>query len=199
MAERSGSARRRRRRPAGSSRVSDAQKLLQAVQRWLFNRADVWSSISPIMVERLEELRDRDQPVMFLPNWLHQSIADQIGSRPSKVGRSPARPVRLLYAGNIGAKQGLLKFCKNLGKTTVPFRFQIHGDGGAASEVREWVISSGDSRFSIGPVLDEAHSSEALHQTDFFVITEKPAKRCLLFPQQDRPRACLRNTDSGRL
>jgi colanic acid biosynthesis glycosyl transferase WcaI len=164
-----------------------AQKLLQAVQRWLFNRADLWSSISPIMVERLEQLRDRQQPVMFLPNWLHESIAEQIQAYPSKVGRAPNRPVRLLYAGNIGSKQGLLQFCKNLGMANTPFQFKIHGDGGAASEVREWLTSSRDSRFSLCPVLDEAAFVDALHETDFLVITEKPESGASFFPSKTVP------------
>jgi colanic acid biosynthesis glycosyl transferase WcaI len=175
---------------AAASRIiagKRAQKLLQAVQRWLFNRADLWSSISPIMVERLEQLRDRQQPVIFLPNWLHQSIADQIRAYPSKVGRTPKQPVRLLYAGNIGSKQGLLQFCQILGTTTAPFRFHIHGDGGAASEVRQWLTSSGDSRFSFCPVLEEAAFVDALHATDFLVITEKPDSGASFFPSKTVP------------
>jgi colanic acid biosynthesis glycosyl transferase WcaI len=164
-----------------------AQKLLQAVQRWLFNRADFWSSISPIMIERLEQLRDRQQPVMFLPNWLHQSIADQIKMRPPKLGRIPTQAVRLLYAGNIGAKQGLLQFCKILANSTAAFHFQIHGDGGAAAEVREWASRSCDSRFSIGPVLDEAAFVEALFESDLFVITEKPDSGASFFPSKTVP------------
>jgi colanic acid biosynthesis glycosyl transferase WcaI len=164
-----------------------SQKLFQAVQRWLFNQADLWSSISPIMVERLEQLRDRQQPVRFLPNWLHRSIAEQIQAYPSKVGRTPARPVRLLYAGNIGSKQGLLQFCKTLEMTTAPFQFRIHGDGGAASEVRDWLTSSGDSRFSFCPVLDEAAFVGALHETDFLVITEKPESGASFFPSKTVP------------
>jgi colanic acid biosynthesis glycosyl transferase WcaI len=164
-----------------------AQKLLQDVQRWLFNRADLWSSISPIMVERLEQLRDQQQPVMFLPNWLHESIAKQIQACPNKVGRAPRQPVRLLYAGNIGSKQGLLQFCKNLGMSNAPFHFQIYGDGGAAPEVREWLTSSGDSRFSLFPVLDEAAFVHALHQTDFLVITEKPKSGASFFPSKTVP------------
>jgi colanic acid biosynthesis glycosyl transferase WcaI len=175
---------------AAASRIvagERSQRLLQAVQRWLFNRADVWSSISPSMIERLEQLRDRHQPIMFLPNWLHQSIADHIRARPAKVGRLPGRPVRLLYAGNIGAKQGLLQFCKTLSSTTSPFEFQINGDGGAARELREWVASAADSRFSIGPILDEAAFVEALYQTDLFVITEKPASGASFFPSKIVP------------
>ena len=172
---------------SGIVSAGPAQKLLEKVQRWLFNRADVWSSISPVMVERLESLRDRDQLLLFLPNWLHQSMANLIGSRPSKVGRAPSRPVRLLYAGNIGAKQDLLKFCKNLARSTAAFQFQIHGDGGSATEVREWIINSQDRRFSIDTVLNESAFVDALLQTDFFVITEKAQSGASFFPSKTVP------------
>jgi colanic acid biosynthesis glycosyl transferase WcaI len=163
------------------------QKLLQGVQRWLFNRADLWSSISPIMVERLEQIRDRDQPVMFVPNWLHESIAAQIRRYPTKVGRGLSRPVRLLYAGNIGSKQGLLRFCQELAKADVPFRFQIHGDGGAAADLRDWLEHAADARFSLCPVLDEPAYARALDETDLLVITEKPASGASFFPSKTVP------------
>jgi colanic acid biosynthesis glycosyl transferase WcaI len=163
------------------------QELIQSVQRWLFNRADVWSSISPVMVERLEALRERGQPILFLPNWLHQSMAHHIQAQPSKVGRIPGQPVRLLYAGNIGAKQDLLGFCKQLAGTKTSFRFQIHGDGGAADDVRQWLTDSSDRRFSFGPVLNESEFARALYDTDFFVITEKPGGGASFFPSKTVP------------
>jgi len=146
---------------------------LSGVQKWLFNRADVWSSISPVMIERLKSLRARGQPVLYLPNWLNASMADAIAAFPPKLGRLPKEEVKLLYAGNIGTKQDLLRFCASLEESDAPFRFRIHGDGGLAAEVRQWVEARHDPRFTFGPFLDEAAFAEALHETDFFVITEK--------------------------
>ncbi len=162
-------------------------KVLAWVQKTLFNRADVWSSISPVMMERLAAIRRRQQPILFTPNWLHRSIAEEIHRLPSKVGRAPAEPIRLLYAGNIGTKQGLLDFCKALAGTPTPFAFQIHGDGGRAAEVRDWIGSSGDSRFSFAPILDEPGFVRALHDTDLFVITEKSGSGASFFPSKMAP------------
>src|SRR4051794_31598547 len=120
---------------SGMARGVWLPRLFDAVQRALFNSADVWRSISPVMIERLDDLRGRNQPILFIPDWLHPTIAEALQDLPSKVGRVPDRPVRLFYSGNIGAKQGLLDFCKVLQSRSSPFRFRIHGEGGAAGQV----------------------------------------------------------------
>ncbi len=171
----------------GITKGGPLPKLLAWVQKFLFNRADCWSSISPVMMDRLGMIRKGDQPILFMPNWLHLSIAEEIRRLPSKVGRAPAKPIRLLYAGNIGTKQGLLEFCQALAKSPAPFEFRIHGDGGLAPQVRSWVESSGDSRFHFAPILDEAGFVRVLHETDLFVITEKAGSGASFFPSKMAP------------
>jgi colanic acid biosynthesis glycosyl transferase WcaI len=161
--------------------------ILHGVQKALFNRADVWRSISPVMVERLEAIRSYGQPVHFIPDWLHPSLSAEIRRLPSNVGRPPGEPVRLLYSGNIGGKQGLLEFCKILHTSPAPFAFRIHGDGGSAAQVAEWVAGSGDSRFSFGPLVSEPGFVRALHDTDFFVITERAGSGASFFPSKTIP------------
>ena len=139
------------------------------------------------MVERLKELRTRDQPVLFIPDWIHPSIEGEIRRLPSKMGRPASRPVRLLYSGNIGAKQGLLEFCQALHASSFPFAFRMNGDGGMAAEVRDWVASAGDPRFSIGPLVDEPRFVRALHDADLFVVTEKPHRKASFFPSKIIP------------
>ena len=171
----------------GISRHRGLKTVLALVQKALFNRADLWSSISPIMIERLEGLRRREQPILFLPNWLHRSMDEEIRRLPRKVGRPPSRPVKLLYAGNIGTKQGLLDFCKVLQGSPAEFDFRIHGDGGMASEVRAWVAATGDRRFAFGPLFDEPGFVRAMHDADLFVITEKPDSGASFFPSKMAP------------
>ena len=162
-------------------------KVLTQVQRLLFNRADVWSTISPVMLERLQSLRGRGQPILFTPNWLHRSMAEEIGRLSSKVGRTPGNPVRLLYAGNIGTKQGLLELCKALQTSASAFAFRIHGDGSAAAEVRDWIATGNDPRFSYGPLLEEPNFVRALHEADLFVIPEKSGSGASFFPSKMAP------------
>lgn len=161
--------------------------VLNAVQKGLFNRADVWSSISPVMIDRLLPLRTGKQPVLYLPNWLNASLAAEIRALPDRTRRPPADPVNLLYAGNIGTKQDLLRFCQALHASAARFMFRIHGDGGHAESVREWVEHTGDTRFSFGPFLDEAAFAAALHATDFFVITERSGSGGSFIPSKMIP------------
>lgn len=148
-------------------------RAMEGVQRALFNAADVWSTISPVMAERLAPLRRRDQPVLYLPNWLHASLADALAALPPKAGRLPAHPVRLLYSGNIGTKQDLLRFCQTLQASDAPFAFRIQGSGSRAAEVRDWIAARGDTRFTFHDLTDEAGLARALHEADLFVVTER--------------------------
>lgn len=169
---------------SGMNRGKFLQAAGQVVQAFLFNRADVWSTIAPKMVERISSMRTRNQPVHFLPNFLNQSMELAIAGHPSKLGRPASSPVKLLYAGNIGKKQGLLEFCQRLHQPDVPFHFRIHGNGGEAQCIKEWVAETNDSRFEFGEFLDEPGFVAALHDTDFFVITEKPGVGASFIPSK---------------
>lgn len=161
--------------------------LLNAVQQGLFNRANVWSSISPVMIDRLIPLRRKKQPILFIPNWLNDSLGREIRALPNRAERPPATPVKLLYSGNIGAKQDLLHFCQALQASNADFQFRIHGDGGHAEFVREWVAKTSDARFVFGPLVSEAGFAEALHDTDFFVITERTGSGGSFIPSKMIP------------
>jgi colanic acid biosynthesis glycosyl transferase WcaI len=169
---------------SGISRYKLFNRVGGAVQSWLFNRADVWSTIAPAMVERLKDIRKKEQPIHYCPNFLNGSMAAIIDQSESKVGRLPEKSVRLLYAGNIGKKQGLLEFCQVLAKTDLDFHFQIHGNGGEAATVQSWLSEQGDPRFQFGEFLDEKGFVDALFHTNFFVITEKPGVGASFIPSK---------------
>lgn len=169
---------------SGISRGRFVKAAGQWVQQFLFNRADVWSTIAPKMVERISTMRRRNQPVLFLPNFLNRSMEETISRHPSKVGRPAATPVKLLYAGNIGKKQGLLEFCERLRDSDAQFRFRIHGNGGEAQSIRDWVDAARDVRFEFGEFLDEQGFVAALNDADFFVITEKPGVGASFIPSK---------------
>lgn len=174
-------------RAGGIVRSGRLLGILLGIQKALFNRADVWRSIAPAMIERLEGLRARGQPIRLIPDWLHPSVAESLRRLPSKRGRPAGRPVRLLYSGNIGAKQGLLDFCTALHASPAPFTLRIQGDGAAGAQVRDWVASCGDARFSMGPLVAEAEFARALHEADLFLVTEKPGGGASFFPSKMIP------------
>jgi colanic acid biosynthesis glycosyl transferase WcaI len=165
--------------PAEASRASGINRskafhyLGSFAQKYLFNRGEVWSSISPGMVTQLEAIKEEKTTVHLFPNWLTRSLYTHVRQLPRKVGRQPRKTVKLLYCGTIGKKQGLRKFCQAISSYDFDFHFRIHGEGGAAAEVRNWVKRSGDTRFEFSGLLPEADFVRAIHDADWFVISEK--------------------------
>ncbi len=157
----------------GINRSKLFHRLASIVQTVLFNRAEVWSTISPGMLEQLESIRGRGRQLQLCPNWLTGSLAEEVEKLPPKVGRLPRQPLRLMYSGTIGKKQGLLEFCRRLQQFDFDFQFRIRGDGGEARAVRDWIKAGGDQRFHFGPLLPQTDFVRWLHDTDLFVITEK--------------------------
>ena len=141
------------------------------VQDALFNEADVWSTISPTMIERLEHRRRRDQPILYLPNWLHESLGKHLDAAPKTQG--PGSPVRLLYSGNLGTKQNLLELCHILHRSDAPFAFRIQAEGSGAAALRKWAEETGDERFDVRGLSDEQELARALHEADFVAIPER--------------------------
>lgn len=144
------------------------------LQDALFNRADVWSTISPAMVGHLDVKRRRGQPLLYIPNWLHRSLGDHLARLPDKSGRAPSSPVRLLYSGNLGAKQNLLSLCRMLSESSAAFSFRIQAAGSAFDALRDWAAEANDHRFDVRDLSDEAGLARALHETDFAVVSERP-------------------------
>jgi colanic acid biosynthesis glycosyl transferase WcaI len=169
---------------SGISKSWLSRSLGQFAQSFLFNRANVWSTIAPKMIERLATLRRRNQPIHFVPNFLNGSMAEAIAGHAAKVGRAASRPVKLLYAGNIGKKQDLVKFCERLADAPLDFTFRIHGNGGEAGRVRDWVAQRNDPRFVFGEFLDERGFVAALFDADVFVITETPGVGASFIPSK---------------
>ena len=148
---------------SGIARGKGIIKALGGVQGLLFNRSDVWSSISPVMIARLETIRRHAQPLLYLPNWLDGGMSRAVAALPSKLGRPVGTPPRLLYSGNIGGKQDLVRFLGVLHESDVPFSFCVRGMGAGAEAVRQFISQANDSRFSFAPLLDEAGFAQALH------------------------------------
>jgi hypothetical protein len=169
---------------SGISKSSWFNRICDKVQSWLFNRAGVWSSIAPSMVRRLEAIRRHDQQIHYCPNFLNATMAHELTKHASKVDRPVAQRLKLLYAGNIGKKQGLIDFCKVLAATPIDFSFRIQGNGGEAEAIKRWVAHTGDARFRLGEFLDEKGFVAALFETDLFVITEKAGVGASFIPSK---------------
>ncbi len=158
---------------AGIVRTKAVGSLFQRVQAFLFNRAETWSTISPVMLERLAPSASRGQEIHYIPNWLHGSLARAIADAPPQASGDEDEPIRLLYSGNIGAKQDLLKFCRHLGSSDARFVFRIQGAGTGAEAVQRWISGTEDDRFQFHALASEASLAASFRKADLFVVTEK--------------------------
>src|SRR5690606_35128575 len=66
----------------------------------------------------------------------------------------------------------------------VPFHFRIHGNGGEAPHIKEWIAATDDNRFEFGEFLAEQGFVAGLYDADFFVITEKPGVGASFIPSK---------------
>ena len=171
-------------RAAGISHSKVFHYLGSMAQKFLFNRGEIWSSISPGMVTKLQSMRTQASAVHLLPNWLTRSLASQVQQLPRKVGRLPQRPIKLMYCGTIGKKQGLPRFCQALASCDLEFHFQIRGEGAEADAVAKWVEASNDARFEFGGLLPESDFVRAIHDADWFVISEKQGAEFSFLPSK---------------
>ncbi len=154
------------------------------IQKIVLNQGDVWSSISPEMVQQLETIKRADMPIHLCRNWLTGELHEQVLRLPGKVGRKPSQPVQLLYCGTIGRKQGLLQFCQRLSQCRGDFHLRIRGEGGEAESLRTWVETSGDHRFEFETLLSQADFVRAIHEADWFVIPQKSSVGSSFFPSK---------------
>jgi len=158
-------------------------RIFKAFEKFLYNRANSWSTISLQMAKGLSGRRSRGQPIFLQPNWLEPQLGVAVEQLRHGLQHEQQGKCRLLYVGNIGAKQNLLAFCKWLGQSDLRFEFRIFGHGNRANEVRSWITTRDDPRFIIGEsFLGDVEYAEQLGKTDLCIISEGSARGAAYFP-----------------
>lgn len=159
---------------------------LTKVEDQLLSSANLVTTIAPAMTKQLADVTG--PTIETFPNWLHTRAAEQLMVR-EPAHREPndrRRPVRLLYAGNIGRKQGLDKVVASLSASSASFDFEICGTGAGAPAI-DSVFPTGDERFRRRPFLDEPEFLERLQWCDVFVVPELPSDGPSFLPSKLLP------------
>jgi putative colanic acid biosynthesis glycosyltransferase WcaI len=108
--------------------------ILFKLEKRLFKKADIASTISQSMLKKLKEKTPAQQ--FYLPNWI-----DENEINPKTHTQHPflkSNKIKILYSGNIGDKQDwetFVKFCNAL--DTATYEIIIVGDGSK----KEWLES----------------------------------------------------------
>jgi len=116
------------------SRTKWIFSILFKLERWLFRKADVASTISQSMLIKLSEKTTSQQ--FYLPNWI-----DKNAINPNTHIQHPylsSKKIKILYSGNIGDKQDwekFIMFCKALDISK--YEIIVVGDGAK----KDWFVN----------------------------------------------------------
>ena len=143
--------------------------LLFGLEKWLFSKPDLASTISYSMLNRLSEKTNSEQ--YFLPNWIDDEKINPSNSKTHDYLKS--KKIKILYSGNIGDKQdweAFIQFCKDIDETR--YDIILVGDGSK----KEWVLNEikAFSNASYYPPVSFEELSDLLCSADVHILFQKP-------------------------
>ena len=145
--------------------------LLFKIESYLFNRADVISTISHAMMKKLHAKIDGKPQTYLLPNWVN---ADDIHPEQAKTHPYLASDkFKILYAGNIGQKQDWDLFIRvvDFFKNNENIEFVVVGDGAYRQNLHEKI--AGFSHVKIYNPVPFEELSDLLCSADLHVLFQK--------------------------
>lgn len=143
--------------------------LLFKLEKWLFSKADLASTISYSMLNRLSEKTKSEQ--FFLPNWIDDKKINPANSKIHQYLKS--QKIKILYSGNIGDKQdweAFVKFCNDINESK--YDIIVVGDGSK----KEWLLNEikAFSNVSYYPPVPFEELSDLLCSADVHILFQKP-------------------------
>ena len=146
-----------------------AFSMLFKLEKWLFSKADLGSTISQSMLKLLGEKSNSEQ--FFLPNWIDEDSINPDKSKPHKYMSSSK--TKILYSGNIGDKQDwevFVRFCKDLNAEEYEIILVGHGSK------KEWVLEQVAQLKHVKyyPPVPFEELSDLLCSTDVHILFQKP-------------------------
>lgn len=181
------------------------QKVVLRIEALLMRRFDVVSSISPNMLTRLTGKRVRKSQMRLLPNWVDCDAMRPLKPAAGGTQRDMRRSLRsrygipedrfvALYAGNIGAKQGLGILadaakvlaldgqCGEHGVAARKIHFVICGHGAAFPALKEAV--AGLDNVQLLPVQPFEQFNGLMNCADVHLLPQKAGAADLVMPSK---------------
>jgi len=143
--------------------------LLFKLEKWLFSKADLASTISYSMLNRLSKKTKSEQ--YFLPNWIDDEKINPANSKTHHYLKS--EKIKILYSGSIGDKQdweAFIQFCNDIEEHK--YDIVVVGDGSK----KEWLLNEIKvfNNVSYYPPVPFEELSDLLCSTDVHILFQKP-------------------------
>lgn len=157
---------------------------LRKMESWSLRSVSTLSTISPEMLSKLaEKVSPTDRRLIFIPNWIHQSLSDEIdrqwGERPKREAH------QLLYSGNVGVKQGLPDFVDTFEGMDSGWQLRIQGGGAERARLEE--RTKGCEGIVMANVSGEDAYVASLLNASACLITQKPDVSANFLPSKLLP------------
>ena len=172
----------------GMSKGGVVARAGKAIERWLIKRFDKVSTISYSMVDNARSKGVLDQNLIFFPNWADTDFVtpDVDGSAlRSKWGVADDETV-VLYAGNIGKKQGLevvVKAAKAL-KQDAKVKFFIVGSGAHVDQLQEMASEAALDNLTFKPLQAWEDVPAMLAMADVHLVVQKKGAADVVLPSK---------------
>ena len=169
----------------GGGRITRA---LKHIESWLMNKFDVVSSISFSMLENAKRKGVSEDKLMFFPNWADVDFVtpETDGSAfKQSLGFSDEHKI-VLYAGNMGKKQGLeivLQAAAAL-HNIEPLRFVMVGDGAHVSELKKMAEALNLSNIVFLPLQPWEKVPEMLAMADIHLVIQRKGAADAVLPSK---------------
>jgi colanic acid biosynthesis glycosyl transferase WcaI len=168
---------------------SGLRKITLGLESWLMKRFDRASSISAKMLERLAAKGVAPDRIIEFPNWVDVSAIHPIQTNRAHnpIRRQlglPADSVVVLYAGNLGQKQGieiLLDAARAL-QSHARIRFVMVGAGAAESSLKAY--SAGLPNVQWLPLQPLELLNDLLNMADIHVLPQRADAADLVMPSK---------------
>lgn len=143
--------------------------LLFKLEKWLFSKSDIASTISYNMQKKLSQKTNSKQ--FFLPNWIDNEKINPVNAKVHPYLESSK--IKILYSGNIGDKQDwdvFINFCNAIDEDK--YEVIVVGDGSK----KEWLLNEMKvfNNVNYYPPVPFEDLSDLLCSTDVHILFQKP-------------------------
>jgi len=170
----------------GMLRLPGFVGFLHATQRFALCAAQTLVTISPLMLAKLRRIMGANHRTRCLCNWVHASLLGEIDRQTAK--HHPQRSGVLLYAGNIGVKQGLPEFLalfRSANAAESGWQLEIHGGGAELDRLSAEVSRTPGCQ--LGPVLPQEDYVTALLTASACLVTQRAGVSADFLPSKLLP------------
>jgi colanic acid biosynthesis glycosyl transferase WcaI len=161
--------------------------LLERLERFLFTRAQAVTTISRAMAARIRDKGTPPERVHLLPNWADlEDIKPGDRRNPLRKELGLADEVMVLYAGNMGEKQGLevILAAADLTRHAADIRYVFVGEGAAKSRLMDQARRLGLDAVSFWPLQTRDRFPLLLAAADIHLVVQKHQASDLVMPSK---------------